>query len=84
MKSLLPGLINFAYIEPETLRVHHQGAETKTQEKDEAFASAAAPPPMDAEQQVLFFQFNDGELKASNKGGKVVKKRNRFVPSQST
>ena len=82
IKSLLPKLVDFIYVEPDVLSVHLQGAEAKGKGKskaaaaDDEYAQAAVEgPPKAAEDHVLLFQFNDGELKSSNKGGKVFTNR---------
>jgi DEAD/DEAH box helicase domain-containing protein len=77
IKSLLPNLIKFAYLDQEALQVHLHGADAgKGKEKEDSYTTEEKPEKTDL---VLFFQFNDGELKSSNKGGKVLKKRLRFA-----
>lgn len=90
MKSLLPELITFAYIDSELLRVHATGSEgdqrrrDKMQELDEEYERAAREPTEDDIEQpskngkkdvVLIFKFNDGELKSINGVGKVITKK---------
>ncbi|KAI5481435.1 DNA/RNA helicase, DEAD/DEAH box type [Pseudohyphozyma bogoriensis] len=85
IKSLLPALITFAYIDEEMLRVHAAGGDEekakKEKEKDEIyqFASSDKGKETGAKESVLLFVFNDGELKSSNSvsgkvGGKFRKK----------
>ena len=79
IKSLLPLLVTFAYIDSELLRVHSAGGdakarrEQKKRELDEAYALAGKPdqPARLKNEVVLLFSFNDGELKSSNGVGKV-------------
>lgn len=87
IKSLLPSLVRFAYIDRDLLQVHAIGDEDaekakKRQERDELFVvkgpetdgSTSQPgPSAEGAEQVLVFEFNDGELKG--KGGKVIHKR---------
>ena len=87
IKSLLPTLVRFAYIDRSLLQVHALGDDSektkKQQERDALFVlnqtngSDAAPSVADdsaeAHEQVLVFEFNDGELKG--KGGKVIHKK---------
>lgn len=84
IKSLLPTLIKFAYIERSLLQVHAEGHDAekarKAQERDRLFVipgpdsvAGNGMPQVKDEEQVLVFEFNDGELKG--KGGKVIHKR---------
>lgn len=86
IKSLLPDLIRFAYIDRDLLQVHAAGDDSekarKQQERDQLFVikdptqtedPAAPSRPSHEEGQVLVFEFNDGELKG--KGGKVVHRK---------
>lgn len=93
IKSLLPTLIKFAYIDRDMLQVHASGEADsekarKRQERDELFVlqpaespaseandlpRAGPSNPREPDDQVLVFEFNDGELKG--KGGKVIHKR---------
>lgn len=80
LKSLMPKLIKFAYIDPTVLQIH---APTKTAEKDKEFEMAVTEQRETAEQ-VLLFEFNDGELKAANRGGKTVTRRWQNRDGQQT
>jgi DEAD/DEAH box helicase domain-containing protein len=88
IKSLLPDLIRFAYIDKDLLQVHAVGDDSeklrKQQERDNLFvirkpgepdgpSIARSTTSQTGEEQVLVFEFNDGELKG--KGGKVVHKK---------
>lgn len=87
IKSLLPDLIRFAYIDRDLLQVHAAGDDSekarKQQERDQLFMikdpNQAEQPVAGAsngnteEGQVLVFEFNDGELKG--KGGKVFHRK---------
>ena len=86
IKSLLPTLIRFAYIDRELLQVHAIGDDSekarKKQERDQMFVLSETingDPESEkngadkGNEQVLVFEFNDGELKG--KGGKVITKR---------
>ncbi|CAD6569915.1 MAG: hypothetical protein CYPHOPRED_003651 [Cyphobasidiales sp. Tagirdzhanova-0007] len=86
IKSLLPNLIRFAYIDRELLQVHAMGDDSekarKKQERDQMFmlndltsqdSTADPSTSQSGNEQVLVFEFNDGELKG--KGGKVITKR---------
>lgn len=87
IKSLLPSLIRFAYIDRDLLQVHAAGDDSekakKQQERDQLFVirdpgqqheEVAGPSNKTGEEgQVLVFEFNDGELKG--KGGKVIHRK---------
>lgn len=84
IKSLLPTLIRFAYIDRDLLQVHAAGEDTekakKQQARDQLFVIKEPGQPegpaasSSGEQgQVLVFEFNDGELKG--KGGKVIHRK---------
>ena len=91
MKSLLPELITFAYIDSELLRIHASGntegdprRRDKMQELDEEYERAARALTEDGEEPpskkskkdvVLIFKFNDGELKSINGVGKVITRK---------
>lgn len=87
IKSLLPSLISFAYVDAEALRVHALGANEanrkrieKQRDLDEAFQAASSTSSSSSkgkgkEETVLFFAFNDGELKAANGVGKVISRK---------
>lgn len=90
MKSLLPELITFAYIDSELLRIHASGSEgdprsrDKQHELDEEYERAARGPTDDGDEApsgkskkdvVLLFKFNDGELKSINGVGKVITRK---------
>ncbi|KAM0747754.1 P-loop containing nucleoside triphosphate hydrolase protein [Meredithblackwellia eburnea MCA 4105] len=89
IKSLLPELVTFAYIDSEILRVHSAGADEaavrraeKQKELDEAYQMAANGEEDSGEKRgrkekeiVLLFNFNDGELKAANGVGKVMSRK---------
>jgi DEAD/DEAH box helicase domain-containing protein len=92
MKSLLPELITFAYIDAELLRVHSAGSETKARQQqkkmelDEAYrlagsGAAEERAKKDKGEVVLLFEFNDGELKSSNGVGKVFNRKLKYVSS---
>lgn len=81
IKSLLPHLITFAYIDSELLRVHSAGGDDaaakraqKTRELDEAYALAGAGQDPESKPKkkeiVLLFSFNDGEIKATSGGSR--------------
>jgi DEAD/DEAH box helicase domain-containing protein len=80
-KSLMPKLIKFAYVDPAFLQVHAGNAPSKAAEKDAAFEIDHKPS---GEPHVLLFEFNDGELKASNRGGKTVTRRWQNRDGQTT
>lgn len=71
IRALLPSLINFVYVEPETLQVL-QSSSTQRADHYEPSSSSATKPP---QSYVLLFQFNDGELRAIGGTGKAVTKR---------
>jgi DEAD/DEAH box helicase domain-containing protein len=90
IKSLLPSLIRFAYIDRDLLQVHALGDDSEKAKKQlerdqlyvindgnnaegDASASSSGQTGTGAPEQVLVFEFNDGELKG--KGGKVITKR---------
>lgn len=85
IKSLLPRLITFAYIDSELLRVHSAGAGEassrragKAKQLDDAYELAGsndAPQVKAKNDVVLLFSFNDGELKSSNGAGKVKNRK---------
>lgn len=79
----MPKLIKFAYVTPETLEVHLQGAESSKGKSKEAntsedlFAPTSEALSTKPKDHLLHFQFNDGELRAANKAGKVTRKWTR-------
>ncbi|GAA98907.1 uncharacterized protein L969DRAFT_76721 [Mixia osmundae IAM 14324] len=87
MKALLPELVRFAYIAPELLKIHMEGAEQKPQsgkfgkkDKDNAENESFELPDMsrvDPDEQVLIFEFTDGEVKAEKGGGKFNSRRRK-------
>lgn len=89
IKSLLPKLVTFAYIDSEALRVHSEGAaaahdahkqtrearEKRRREIDALYAEAVGAKQEEGVPRVLLFAFNDGELKSANGVGKVITRR---------
>ncbi|GAA5980934.1 hypothetical protein JCM11641_005489 [Rhodosporidiobolus odoratus] len=91
IKSLLPELVSFAYIDSDSLRLHASAppddpkAEKRQQkalELDEAFRAGAigqeaqdVGKSKEVKDTVLLFAFNDGELKSENGAGKIVTRK---------
>ncbi|BGP03230.1 ATP-dependent 3'-5' DNA helicase [Rhodotorula toruloides] len=90
IKSLLPEVVTFAYIDSDQLRVHASGTpedaqaakrEQKQRELDEAYRAggageeAAEGRRAGGGETVLLFSFNDGELRSENGVGKVITKK---------
>lgn len=87
MKSLLPHLLTFAYVDPELTRIHSDNNANlsrrveKRKEVDEAYvvAGGLGAGPVKPKGVVLSFEFNDAELKASNGVGKLMTRKFKFV-----
>jgi DEAD/DEAH box helicase domain-containing protein len=94
IKSLLPEVVTFAYIDSDQLRVHASAAPDdahaakraqKQRELDEAYRAGGAGEEATDERRagggetVLLFSFNDGELRSENGVGKVITKKFQCV-----
>ncbi|GEM12534.1 DNA/RNA helicase, DEAD/DEAH boxtype [Rhodotorula toruloides] len=89
IKSLLPDVVTFAYIDSDQLRVHAAGTSDDAQaakwkqrqrDLDEAYRAGgvgeqATEGRRTGGETVLLFSFNDGELRSENGVGKVITKK---------